>query len=273
MSVPGHSIHRRSAPQQAGQSEAGKHRKGIFQPRRGPDRQRKREGTTMVDPQVLTKVKTVERDEVAGVAGEEEVVGIKTRSGKRSFPAAKVGDSGGVRCGGGGIVDDARKRKKKVYDAGTPPPLVNPSQKNNLPRLSLSSPPCPHPQGECPDPPLDHLGTCRIHGMTFCDPACQDFVIYPRRKLGSGDSRSEPVVVSLSVKTASPSYPIIAHLLAFPPPAPVYSRAAMRSGCHAGPWFGPCGLTCHPPEHWSAHAKVPSLCPTSTSISQPHLFS
>ena len=96
----------------------------------------------MVDPQVLAKVKTVERAEVAGGGGEEEAVGIKTRSGKRSFPAAKVGDSGGVRCGGGGIVDDAisRKRKKKVYDAATPPPLVNPSKKKSPSSLSHLSP-------------------------------------------------------------------------------------------------------------------------------------
>ena len=99
----------------------------------------------MVDPQVLAKVKA----EVAGGGGEEEAVGIKTRSGKRSFPAAKVGDSGGVRCGGGGIVDDAisRKRKKKVYDAATPPPLVNPSKKI-ISLVSLSPLPRAHIRNE-----------------------------------------------------------------------------------------------------------------------------
>jgi hypothetical protein len=88
-------------------------------------------------------------------------------------------------------VDNPRKRKNRI-------PFHSP--------LSLS-PLCPYPPGECPKAPLDHLGTEHVRGMTFCDPPCQDFVIYPRRKLGSGDGRSEPVVASLSVNTAPPPSP------------------------------------------------------------------
>jgi hypothetical protein len=102
------------------QAEKQRERRHSFRPRRGQNRRLKREEMVMVDPQVPTQVKNVERDEVGEAGEEEEAVGIKTRSGKTSFPAAKGVGSGGVRCGGGGVNGAiSRKRRKKVHDAAT----------------------------------------------------------------------------------------------------------------------------------------------------------